>query len=289
MNKVLLILLVFLFSLTTISILLPSSPLFGQESGTLYPWETSSGNVWKTFGDVAFQPHYKGEITNGKPHGVGILYNGNLGWDQKIEVYLFSPRSRYIGEWVNGKMHGRGTFTHFDGSKKIGIFKQGKDWETTWYGSLGNTIKKISKGNIVLMEKYNGILYGQSTSDSIIWFQTSLDFTDGKYEGNIEQGKPNGMGKVIFKNGDKYEGSWIDGKLDGKGTFISSDGTKYIGEWINGKYHSIGRLIYSDGLYKVGEFKKGTDWNTKWYSLDDEITGEYVNGILVSGGNLSDK
>ena len=58
---------------------------------------------------------------------------------------------------------------------------------------------------------------------------------------------------------------------------------------MNGKYHGIGRLIYSDGLYKVGEFKKGTDWNTKWYSLDDEITGEYVNGILVSGGNLSDK
>ena len=40
---------------------------------------------------------------------------------------------------------------------------------------------------------------------------------------------------------------------------------------------------------KIGEFRDGTDWNTKWYSRDDEITGEYVNGILVSGGNLSDK
>ena len=289
MSKILYILLVLLFSLTTISILLPSSPLFGKESRTLYPWETSSGNVWKSFGDVRFQPQYKGEISNGKPHGVGILYNGDPSWHKKNEVYVFSARSRYIGEWENGKMHGRGTFTHFDGSKKIGIFKKGKDWETTWYGSLGNTIKQISKGNIVLMEKYNGILYGQSTSDSIIWFQTSLDITDGKYEGEIEQGKPNGMGKVIFKNGDNYEGNWIDGKLDGKGTFISSDGTKYIGEWMNGKYHGIGRLIYSDGLNKVGEFKKGTDWNTKWYSRDDEITGEYVNGILVSSSNLSEK
>ena len=289
MKKILYILLVLLFSLTTISILLPSSPLFGQESRTLYPWETSSGNVWKSFGDVRFQPQYKGEISNGKPHGVGILYNGELSWHNKNEVYEFSARSRYIGEWENGKMHGRGTFTYFDGSKKIGFFKQGKDWETTWFGSLGNTIKQISKGKIVLMEKYNGILFGQSTSDSIIWFKTSLEITDGIYEGEIEQGKPNGMGKVIFKNGDNYKGNWIDGKLDGKGTFISTDGTKYIGEWMNGKYHGIGRLIYSDGLNKVGEFKKGTDWNTKWYSRDVEITGEYVNGILVSGGNLSDK
>ena len=82
MSKILHILLVLLFSLTTISIFLPSSPLFAEESGTLYPWETSSGNVWKSFGDVRFQPQYKGEILNGKPHGVGILYNGDLSGDK---------------------------------------------------------------------------------------------------------------------------------------------------------------------------------------------------------------
>ncbi len=78
------------------------------------------------------------------------MYNGELNWDQKNEVYLFSERSRYIGEWEHGKMDGRGTFTHSNGLKKKGIFKQGKDWETTWFGELGNITKTFSKGKIVL-------------------------------------------------------------------------------------------------------------------------------------------
>ena len=50
-----------------ISILLLSSPLFGQETGVLYQYETSSGLVWKTFGNEKLQPKYEGEITNGNP------------------------------------------------------------------------------------------------------------------------------------------------------------------------------------------------------------------------------
>ncbi len=280
MDKILHIFFTFLFSLITVSMLLPSSPLFGQESGTLYPWETTSGNVWKSFGDVLFQPQYKGEISNGKPHGVGILYNGFPNWNKKNLVYVFSSRSRYIGEWEKGKIHGRGTFTHSNGSKKKGIFKQGKDWETTWFGELGNITKTFSKGKIVLKKKYNGILYSKYGDGSLIWFQQSENFTDGKYEGEIEKGKPNGMGKVTFKNGEYYKGEWIDGKFGGKGTFASSDGTKYIGEWMNGEYHGKGTLTFIDGLKKVGEFKNGVDWNTKWYNKKGDVRSEYVEGIL---------
>jgi len=132
-----------------------------------------------------------------------------------------------------------------------------------------------------LEKKYKGILFGQFEGDSIIWFQISTNYTDGKYEGEIENGEPNGMGKVIFSNGDNYEGSWIDGKFNGQGIFKSFDGGKYVGEWINGKYHGKGVLIFSDGLRKVGEFKIGSDWNTKWYNPNREIAGEYVNGIFM--------
>ena len=280
MSKILHFLLVLLFSFTIISILVPSSPLFAEESGTLYPWETSSGNEWKFFGDVRFQPQYKGEILNGKPHGVGILYNGDPNWDKKNEVYFFSARSRYIGEWKDGKVNGLGAFTHFDGSKKTGIFKQGKDWDTTWYGSLGNIIKSYSKGMIVLKKKYKGILFGQNSGGKFTWFQTSNNLTNGKYEGDIENGKPNGLGEVIFKNGDKYEGKWNKGKLNGQGTYQSSDATRYTGEWKDGLYHGTGTLTYSDGLRIVGEFKEGGDWNTKWYDPNENIIGFYINGIL---------
>jgi len=50
-----------------ISILLLSSPVIGEETGVLYQYETSSGLVWKTFGNEKLQPKYEGEITNGNP------------------------------------------------------------------------------------------------------------------------------------------------------------------------------------------------------------------------------
>ena len=61
--------------LILLSILLLSSPLFGQskETGVLYQFKTSSGFVWKTFGKGEVQPKYKGEISNGTPEGLGVL------------------------------------------------------------------------------------------------------------------------------------------------------------------------------------------------------------------------
>ena len=53
--------------LIILSILLLSSPVIGQETGVLYLYETSSGLVWKTFGNEKFQPKYEGEITNENP------------------------------------------------------------------------------------------------------------------------------------------------------------------------------------------------------------------------------
>ena len=53
-------------SLLTLSLLLLTSPLFGQETGVLYQYESSSGIQWKTFGNEKVQPKYEGEIKNGK-------------------------------------------------------------------------------------------------------------------------------------------------------------------------------------------------------------------------------
>jgi len=68
---------------------------------TLYLWETSSGLVWKTFGDDKVQPKYKGEIKNGKPEGFGNLTS--------------SDGEKYIGEWKDGMPNGQGSRTFPDG------------------------------------------------------------------------------------------------------------------------------------------------------------------------------
>ena len=98
--------------LILLSFLLLSSPLFGQETGVLYLYETSSGKKWKTFGDGKVQPKYKGDIKNGKPNGQGTLTLPN-GFN-------------YVGEWKDGKKNGQGTVTNSDGEKYVGEFNHAK-------------------------------------------------------------------------------------------------------------------------------------------------------------------
>jgi len=74
-----------------ISILLLSSPLFGQETGVLYQHESSSGIKWKTFGNGKVQPKYEGEVSAGIPEGFGIL------------SYPFTDGKSVVGEWKDGK------------------------------------------------------------------------------------------------------------------------------------------------------------------------------------------
>ena len=98
-----------------LSILLLSSPVIGDnhKGETLYRLDNPSGSgyLWKGFGDKNIQPKYKGEITNGKPNGVGVL--------------TYPDGSNYVGEWKNGLPNGRGTDTYPNGQKYVGEWKNG--------------------------------------------------------------------------------------------------------------------------------------------------------------------
>ena len=69
--------------LIILSILLLSSPLFGQETGVLYLWDTSSGQVWKTFRDKDTQPNIKDKLKMGnqmvKKHTLSMMEENMLG------------------------------------------------------------------------------------------------------------------------------------------------------------------------------------------------------------------
>ena len=99
--------------LILLSILLLSSPLFGNPKGehTLYRWETSSGIQWREFGDKDIHPQYKGDVENGKPSGLGVI-------------------------------------TFPDGSKFVGEYKDGEKWNGTQYDKDGNITKKYVNGEI---------------------------------------------------------------------------------------------------------------------------------------------
>ena len=118
-----------------ISILLLSSPLFGQETGVLYLWDTSSGQVWKTFRDKDTQPKYKGQVENGKPNGQGTYTNHDgekyVGeWKDGEKhgqgTYTYHHGFKYVGEWKDNRKHGQGTYTLTDGNRFEGEWKDGK-------------------------------------------------------------------------------------------------------------------------------------------------------------------
>ena len=97
--------------LIILSILLLSSPVIGQETGVLYLWDTSSGQVWKTFRDKDTQPKYKGQVENGDPNGQG--------------TYTFNDGRKYVGNWIDGEQNGQGTLTSPNGDKYEGEWKDG--------------------------------------------------------------------------------------------------------------------------------------------------------------------
>ena len=96
-----------------------------------------------------------------------------------------------------------------------------------------------------------------------------------KYEGEWEDGKFHGTGKLIFKNGDIYEGEFQEGKFHGKGNYLSKDLSRYEGDWIYGNKTGFGALSTPDGSVLRGQF------------INDDASGfvkiEYEDGGLYWG------
>ncbi|MDB3917728.1 cytoplasmic protein [bacterium] len=79
------------------------------------------------------------------------------------------------------------------------------------------------------------------------------------YQGEVENGVPNGLGVMIFPSGGKYVGSWENGKMNGKGTYTWSNGEKYEG--VN---------------------KDGKPWNGTLYDENGNIGLKIVNGKVIN-------
>jgi len=236
--------------LIILSILLLSSPLFGQETGVLYLYESSSGFVLKSFGDGKVQPKYKGEITNGEPNGFGVL------------IYPYNKKS-VVGEWKEGKEWNT-KHTKKDGTP-IGKFKNGK-WISG--GVLFFGYRNGKKG--WYSEKWEGKFYRNENSDL------------GEYLGEIINELPNGQGtftKYDFTQG-KYVGKWKDGKKNGQGTYTYLEIGKMVGQWKDDKKVGKGTQTFPNGNMFVGEWKIDKRWNGIVYDKNGNIYYKYVNGEI---------
>ena len=98
-------------------------------------------------------------------------------------------------------------------------------------------------------------LYGWGECCDYKWMGFGDKEIQPKYQGDVENGKPNGLGILIDPDGIKYVGEWIHRWKNGQGTFTWSDGGEYVGSW-----------------------KNGTRWNGTFYDKNGNIIYKYVNG-----------
>jgi hypothetical protein len=151
--------------------------------------------------------------------------------------------------------------------------------------------------------------------------EASLLSEEGKYEGDLVNGKAHGKGTYIWPNGDKYVGDFVDGKKQGRGifTYISGDkyegdffedypsgnatiafanGDKYEGAVVDIRPHGKGVLVWANGDKYEGDFINGKRWgkgvliraNKIKYEgdfFDDKRMGKgtitWVNGDVYEG------
>ena len=247
-----------------ISILLLSSPVIGQETGVLYLYESSSGFVLKSFGDGKVQPKYKGEISNGKPNGFGVL------------TYPYGEKS------------------------VVGVWKNGKEWYTKLTKKDGTLIGKFEDGEWIL--KW-GVLYFGFRNGKVGYYtekwegfesEDNRDFS--RYEGEIKIGFPNGQGILTFPDGEKYVGEYKDGERNGQGTYTWNDGGKYVGEYKDGLKNGQGTYTFLNGDKYEGEWKEGEQdegahtWSDRFKYVGSWKGGQMWNGIYYDNkGNIFGK
>ena len=138
------------------------------------------------------------------------------------------------------------------------------------------------------MSSKKGILYGRSPS----WREESNGvyekdkegyYTENKYEGEIENGKPHGDGIWTGCGGATYVGQYVNGLREGDGTFTWSSkgpasGSVYEGEYKNNRRNGKGKRTYGDGSILEGDWKDNELWNGTKYNKEGNISGKYVNG-----------
>lgn len=154
----------------------------------------------------------------------------------------------YSGQWKDGSFDGEGTLYKEDGSIKSGTWANG----------------------------------------TLISAEVEIETEAGKYKGRILNGRPNGFGKLSYKNGTEYEGDWKDGKWSGVGQYVAKNDT-IISEWINGKANGSTLCIWGDYRYE-GQFANDLPNGTgSLFCLNADASyiysGEWKNGLRHGYGD----
>ena len=101
-------------------------------------------------------------------------------------------------------------------------------------------------------------LYEWETATGIQWREIGDKDFHSKYKGDVVIGIPNGVGTLVYPDGNKYVGYWMNGLFHGQGIYtIASDGYSYVGEYrIGSLWNGIMKEKDETIDYKVVNWKK---------------------------------
>jgi hypothetical protein len=186
---------------------------------------------------------------------------------------------------VNGillKPHDLGRVVYESGGKYTGYFENG--------------MKSACSDSI--MEESNGAMYiGNFKDDKLDGFSM---YTSGDHKivfrGEMKDGKPNGRGVLVEKDGLMYDGEFFDAKKEGRGIMITAEGEKLVGSFRDAKLHGDGFLRRTDSLLPLisGNFKDGlphgiaftVDKDRNMYFGNFQNGKRHGQGLLVTSNGL---
>ena len=259
-----------------------------------YPYsENSVVGKWKN-GEEWNTKHTKKDgiiimkFENGESvESIGVLYHGlrnaKVGfYKEKWEGFKNKDNEDY------GKYEG-GINPEILEHYKTQVVSEGKDKLFEKQLSIYNKLHPIvSEGKDELFEKqlsvYNKL---HSTIEDTTNAVQNSDF--GKYEGEINNGEPNGQGTYTCTDGQRYIGEWKLGIWNGQGTETFPDGKKYIGDFKDGSKHGRGTYTWSNGRKYVGEFRNGKfhGQGTETFPKGDKYVGGFKYGKYNSQGTYT--
>ncbi|CAI2378234.1 unnamed protein product [Moneuplotes crassus] len=200
-----------------------------EDNGSSYPGSNMFDVDWAI---------YEGMWNDNCRHGQGTMrwsdesqFEGEWRKDKRYYgTMVMVTGEEYRGYWENDRFHGKGKITTPEGIIFEGEFING------------------------FREKYGKIFYEDRsvyTGELEDWTRQGIGKLEGNgdiYEGEFDDNRKNGEGKMYYKNGDYYSGSWLEDKREGNGTmFYKATKEVYEGEWNRDIRSGIGKLIMPNG------------------------------------------
>ena len=107
------------------------------------------------------------------------------------------------------------------------------------------------------------------------------------YKGNFKNNKFEGLGDIVYSNGESYSGPFKAGKFHGNGVYVAKNG-KYVGNFRLGKYHGLGFYEWKDGSTYEGEYHEGSrEGLGRFIRGDFSYEGIWKNGKPEKSENIA--